>query len=303
VHDLAEEDGGESLLRAALLPGEPLEVLSEVRPNLDLVPGGAGIDTLATFLTLRTHGAVGDLESRHDLDGVKRRFEAALDDPATTHFDAVEQALRTISDRYDLIVIDTPPTDTVISISAFVASQFLLIPTKADAASIMGLGRVAERFARVRAHRNPALTLLGVVLFDFAVQETRLIDEARRVVASAVNWSAPVFHRPIRSSRRAAFDMREAGLIAVEYAQKASSAVPWYVAKRNGGQAERFSSAASSLADDYVALTTEILQEFSDRLAGLPPSNQRETRGTELPGGSEPTVSAEALAHSGPQGS
>jgi chromosome partitioning protein len=258
VYPEASAQGGEAMLAAALVPDTKLRVLRDVRPGLDISPGGPGIETLSTILSLRVHGAVGDMETIEDLKRVKGRLARSLEAPEA-EFDLIGHAIATVADDYDLIVIDTPPTDTTLALSALSAARFLLIPTRGDSASLLGFDRLAERYAVIKSTRNPALELLGVVLFDFALQERRLIADAREAVEGALDGASIVFSTVIRSSRKAAVDMRDAGIVAVEYGERAATATPWYTAKKTGEDVVRYSTAAAGLAEDYLALTREIL--------------------------------------------
>ncbi len=258
VYAEASAQGGDSMLAAALVPNTKLEVLRDVRPGLDISPGGPAVEILSTILALRVHGAVGELETAQDLARVRARLDQALIAPEA-EFDLIGTAIASIADEYDLIVIDTPPTDTVLALSALSAARFLLIPTRGDSASLIGFDRLAERYSVIKATRNPALELLGVVLFDFALHETRLIGDARNAVERALDGASVVFSTVIRSSRKAAVDMRDAGIVAVEYGERAATATPWYTAKKTGEDVVRYSTAAAGLAEDYLALTREIL--------------------------------------------
>lgn len=230
-----ESDEGRGLLRA-VVSGDPLEPLADVRENLDVVPGGEAIDELVAILTTRQHR-----------------------DPGAS--DAVAAALEPIAGRYQLIILDCPPAGGVLLDAALTAARYLVIPTRRDSGSLDGFVRVARRFAHVRAGSNPAIELLGVVLFDFGTGDRRMLADTRAELERDLDGAAPVFDAFIRNSRRAPGDMREQGLLAYEYEGAAAKATPWYQ-DRDG---PRFSSSASGLAEDYQRLTAEVLSAISSR--------------------------------------
>ena len=232
-----ESDEGRGLLRA-VVSGDPLEPLANVRENLDVVPGGEAIDELVAILTTRQN----------------RDARAA---------EAVALALEPVAHRYQLILVDCPPAGGVLLDAALAAARFLVIPTKRDSGSLDGFVRVARRFAHVRATANPSLELLGVVLFDFGTQDRRMLADTRAELERDLDGAAPVFDTFVRNSRRAPGDMRDRGLLAYEYEQAAASATPWYKDR----EGPRFSASARGLAEDYQRLTAEMLSAITARRA------------------------------------
>lgn len=229
-------DEGRALLQA-VVGGVELAPLRDVRPNLDVVPGGQAIEELEALLGARRS---------------RDRGQAV---------GALAQVLAPLAPQYQLILVDCPPSSGSLVESALVAVRYLVIPTKGDAGSLNGLAKMARMFERVRSSDNPDLELLGVVLFDFGARDRRIVGKARGQLEEALSGVAPVLSAFVRNSRRAADDMREPGLLAYEYEQAATEAKPWYE-DRNG---QRFSAAAGGLAGDYQRITEELLAMFVAR--------------------------------------
>lgn len=99
---------------------------------------------------------------------------------------------------------------------ALSAARWLIIPTKADAASVKGMARIAERLVEART-RNPALELLGVALFDMPSSATRLRRDITAQITQALGGIAPLFETSIRHSV-AAVDARGRGTLIHEHA-------------------------------------------------------------------------------------
>lgn len=74
----------------------------------------------------------------------------------------LRKLLRPLKARYDVIVIDTPPTLGVLSINAIVASSHLLIPVQLEGAALDGLDAILETTEEL-LDINPDLELLGSV--------------------------------------------------------------------------------------------------------------------------------------------
>ena len=249
-------NSGEDLF-AALISSAPLPRMKEVRPGLDVVPGGPATGDLASVFASRMQRGTGE-------------------DLAT----ALESKLGAIAGEYDLIMIDTPPGDRVIVEAALSISSAVVIPTRMDEASIDGVTRIAERFIAVR-DRNPNLRLAGVVLFAIAQRTTRLERDVREGLASILEGHAPVFETRVRYLDSAAADARRRGLLIHELEQagiadkrdrlatlRAAAAIANVNERKAFVAANRdqslYASKSSGLAEDYEALTRELLVRLSE---------------------------------------
>lgn len=77
----------------------------------------------------------------------------------------IKQYLTTVEDKYDYVIIDTPPTPSVWMTSALLASNFYLIPTKADPISITGIDLLYTIIeTKMRRYGLTNLKCCGVVL-------------------------------------------------------------------------------------------------------------------------------------------
>lgn len=76
----------------------------------------------------------------------------------------LKQAIRPVVSKYDVVVIDTPPTLGVLLINALVAADTVIIPMTADAYSLQGLSQLIETIRGVQSSFNPSLKIGGVLL-------------------------------------------------------------------------------------------------------------------------------------------
>lgn len=240
-------DEGEALHDAVFKRGRiPLEPLQDVRPGLDVIPGGDFTEELATVMQAR-------------------RNKASSHDAAQAELLVLGKVLAGVAADYHLVVVDCPPAGGVLLDAALAAVHWLLIPTRRDAGSIQGLVRVAKRFQEVADTVNPDLDVLGVVLFDFGVGHSRMVADVRDSLGASLGTVAPVFESFVRSAPKASGDMRNAGQLAYEYEEakvRATGATkPW----ERG--ATRFGANAAGLAEDYKQLTDEVLQAITARLS------------------------------------
>ena len=76
---------------------------------------------------------------------------------------ALEKALVEIHDRYDYVLIDTPPSLGLLTINAFVAAQGVIVPVQCEYLSLRGLVQLENTLAMVRENLNPHVRVEGIV--------------------------------------------------------------------------------------------------------------------------------------------
>jgi chromosome partitioning protein len=115
--------------------------------------------------------------------------------------------LLSLEERYDYIVIDTPPSLGVLTINALVAATRVIIPTEARFFSLQGLKMLEDSIEEI-LYVNPRLEVLGILLSKI---DRRLKEE--RQVADYVrkNWGVRVFATEIGTNSK----ILEAGSVGV----------------------------------------------------------------------------------------
>ena len=80
----------------------------------------------------------------------------------------LKQALNGLSDSYEMILIDCPPSLGILTINALVAADHVLIPLQAEYYSLEGLGQLMNIINLVQQGLNPSLQVLGafVTMYD-----------------------------------------------------------------------------------------------------------------------------------------
>lgn len=70
--------------------------------------------------------------------------------------------------KFDVIIIDTPPTLGILTVNAMVAANHVIIPIQSSYFALEGTDDLLETIEKIRSRPNPDLNLLGVVvtLFD-----------------------------------------------------------------------------------------------------------------------------------------
>ena len=91
------------------------------------------------------------------------KLETKLAGELDGHF-RLKDKLAEIRDKYEAIVIDTPPTLGMITVNAMVASTHILIPIQSSFFSLEGTDDLLETIEKIKARPNPGLRVLGVVI-------------------------------------------------------------------------------------------------------------------------------------------
>ena len=66
--------------------------------------------------------------------------------------------------NYDYIIIDSPPSLSLLTDNGMIAANYVLLPVQAEFYALEGLGQLLETMKLIRKGLNPKLDLLGVLL-------------------------------------------------------------------------------------------------------------------------------------------
>jgi len=129
-----------------------------------------------------------------------------------------------VDERYDYIMIDTPPSLGVLTINALVAATKVIIPTEARFFSLQGLQMLEESIEEI-LYLNPRLEVLGILLskMDRRLKEERQVAEYLRQ-----RWGVRVFCTEIGTNSKI-LEAGSAGTSVFHYAG-AEKAVETYLA-------------------------------------------------------------------------
>lgn len=82
---------------------------------------------------------------------------------ANGRFTRLKNAIETIRDDFDYVILDSPPSLSLLTVNGFIASDYLVLPVQAEFYAMEGLGQLLESMKLVRKGMNPNLELLGVL--------------------------------------------------------------------------------------------------------------------------------------------
>jgi len=126
------------------------------------------------------------------------------------------EAVARVADRYDLIIVDCAPTDSVLTDAAYFASRYVLIPIKPEFMATIGLPLLARSLETFKEkNRDHDIDICGIVFVHSSSYTTG--PEARESVAEVMDFAKSktwrVFQRHIPYSRSYAKAARESSFI------------------------------------------------------------------------------------------
>ena len=113
----------------------------------------------------------------------------------------LRNALISIKDDFEYIVIDCPPSLGLLTLNALASSNSVLIPVQCEYFALEGLGQLLNTINIVKKHFNPELSIEGVLLtmFDTRLRLSHQVaEEVRKYFGEKVFNT--VIHRNVRIS-------------------------------------------------------------------------------------------------------
>jgi len=163
-----------------------------------------------------------------DLPERETRLKAALAEALKQ----MRTAISSIAPDYDFILLDCPPSLSLLTLNGLCAADAVLIPMQCVYYALEGLSDLVQTVKKVRAHLNPALEIEGLLRTMYDPRNTL----AQNVTAELErHFGDKLFRTVIRQS--------------IAYAESAERAVPILEYRPDRGS-------------DYLSLASEILRRL-----------------------------------------
>ena len=144
----------------------------------------------------------------------------------------LQESLSLISDEYDYIIIDCPPSLGTLTVTALTASDYVLVALQPEFLSLNGMQEFIKILRTVKTRMNQKLELLGIVITQY---------DSRKVLHQEIVEHA------IQSYKDMVFETRIRGNISLAEAQSLGKDIFEYDSECNG-------------AEDYYSLTQEVIK-------------------------------------------
>ncbi len=101
----------------------------------------------------------------------------------------LEDAIKPVRDEYDYILVDCPPSLSLLTLNALTAADSVLIPIQCEYYALEGLGQLLNSIRKIQKHLNRSLKIEGILLtmYDRRLNLSRQIEvEAKQYFADKV---------------------------------------------------------------------------------------------------------------------
>src|ERR1700730_10108597 len=112
---------------------------------------------------------------------------------------ALEKALLEVREKYDYVLIDTPPSLGARTINAFTAAERGIRPVQGEYLSLRGLVQLESTLSMIRENLNPRVEIQGILATMF---DKRLLHSKEAVEILTENFGDLVYHTKIRKTIR-----------------------------------------------------------------------------------------------------
>jgi chromosome partitioning protein len=134
----------------------------------------------------------------------------------------LELALADVREKYEIVVIDCPPSLGLLTLNALTAADKVIVPLQCEYYALEGLARLMETIDLVRASLNPALGLEGIVGTMVDVRNSlgkQVLAEVRahfgeRVFQTVIPRNVRLSEAPSHGKPILLYDVRSRGAIA-----------------------------------------------------------------------------------------
>lgn len=110
----------------------------------------------------------------------------------------LKEALENLNNEYDFIIIDTPPSLSIITINGLTASNYAIIPATADIYSLQGIGQLYNTIKAVKDYCNPQLEIQGILLVKHNTRTILNRDLEEVIEATAKELDTSLYRTFIR---------------------------------------------------------------------------------------------------------
>jgi chromosome partitioning protein len=152
---------------------------------------------------LVNHVSIEDALVRRELDVVVSSIDLAAAEIALSSLigreRSLSKALMQVADRYDYILIDTPPSLGLLTINALTASDAVIVPVQCEYLSLRGLAQLEKTLELVRENLNPRVHIAGILP---TMYDSRTVHGREAVEVLRNSFGDLVFETMIRKTIR-----------------------------------------------------------------------------------------------------
>jgi chromosome partitioning protein len=133
---------------------------------------------------------------------------------------SLEKALRAVSDDYDWMFVDTPPSLGLLTVNALTAADQVIVPVQCEYLSMRGLLQLQNTLSMIRENLNPDVQIAGILP---TMVDTRTLHAKEALEILEENFGDRVFGARIRKTIRFA-EAPVKGMSVLKYDPKGTAA-------------------------------------------------------------------------------
>jgi chromosome partitioning protein len=112
---------------------------------------------------------------------------------------SLSKALRAVSEDYDWIFVDTPPSLGLLTVNALTAADQVIVPVQCEYLSMRGLLQLQNTLSMIRENLNPDVQIAGILP---TMVDTRTLHAREALEILEENFGDRVFGARIRKTVR-----------------------------------------------------------------------------------------------------
>lgn len=113
----------------------------------------------------------------------------------------LKRGIASIKDRYDYIIIDTPPALGVLTVNALTVADKVVIPAQADLFSLEAIKQLRTTMMLIiETEENPTLKVEGILLTRYSPRSIISREIKDLIESTARTMQAKIFTKPIREA-------------------------------------------------------------------------------------------------------
>lgn len=112
----------------------------------------------------------------------------------------LQKAIKNLNGKYDFLLIDTPPNMGILSLNAFMVSDYVIVPMAADSFSLKGVRLLKETLDDVSEETEKKLVVAGILLtrYNCRTNVSKLLEKSINSAAELLDTT--VFKSRIRQA-------------------------------------------------------------------------------------------------------
>jgi chromosome partitioning protein len=132
-------------------------------------------------------------------------------------------ALESTKDNYDYVLIDCPPSLSMLTVNSLVAASGVIIPIQCEYYALEGLSSLLRTIERVKQRANPTLEIAGLVRTMFDARNNLANQVSRQLIN---HFEGKVFHSIIPRNVRLA-EAPSHGMTVIDYDRASRGAIAY----------------------------------------------------------------------------